>query len=183
MGEPTWSPTRYADGWTALVRAIAGQQLSVVSAEALFARLVALGGGAHVPDAAAILALDPEELRVAGGLSHAKTRYLRALAEHVVSGSLVLEELDALSDAEVEAALTAVPGIGPWSAHLFLMFQLGRPDVLAPGDLGVRKAVQRAWGLSALPTPREVELLAEPWRPYRTAACVLLWASLGAAPA
>ena len=121
-------------------------------------------------------------MRVAAGLSHAKTRSLRSLAEHVVSGELELDSLDALDDDEVMADLVAVKGIGAWSAHMFLMFQLGRPDVLAVGDLGIRRAVERAYGLDALPTPAELTALAEPWRPYRTMACRILWHWLGNTP-
>ena len=94
-----------------------------------------------------MLDADPEELRAAAGLSRAKTSYLRSLAEHVLDGSLELERLDELDDDTVIAELVAVKGIGEWSAHMFLMFQLGRPDVLAPGDLGIRRAIQLAYGL------------------------------------
>jgi DNA-3-methyladenine glycosylase II len=101
----------------------------------------------------------------------------------VLSGELELDRLQELSDEEVTAALTAVKGIGQWSADIFLMFSLGRPDVLAVGDLGIRRAVQRAYGLEDLPAAAELTALAEPWRPHRTAACLLLWSSLGNAPA
>ena len=138
--------------------------------------------GDQPPSTEQILHDDPDELRVAVGLSHAKVRYLRSLAEHLVSGELDLENLDELTDDEVVARLVTVKGIGEWSAHMFLMFQLARPDVLAVGDLGIRRAVERAYRLPGMPTPAELTALAEPWRPYRTAACLVLWNSLHNAP-
>jgi DNA-3-methyladenine glycosylase II len=179
-GEPNFRLPR-GDHYTALVRAIVGQQLSTSAARAIYGRLLERFGG-HPPTTEQILADDPEELRVAVGLSHAKVRYLRSLAEHVVSGELELDQLEQLSDEDVMAALVAVKGIGAWSAHMFLMFELGRPDVLAVGDLGIRRAAQRAYGLPALPTPAQLTELAEPWRPYRTAGCLVLWHSLSNAP-
>ena len=170
------------DVYAALVRAIVGQQLSTHAARAIYARLLERFGG-HPPTPQQILDDDPDELRVAAGLSHAKVRYLRSLAEHVAAGALEINRLTELSDEEVMAELVAVNGIGAWSAHIFLMFTLQRPDVLAVGDLGVRRAVQRAYGLPELPTPAELTKIAEPWRPYRTAACVVLWTSLDNAPA
>jgi DNA-3-methyladenine glycosylase II len=167
--------------YAALVRAIVGQQLSVHAARAIYDRLLARFDG-HPPTPKQILDDDPDALRVAAGLSHAKVRYLRSLAEHVLSGELELDRLEQLSDDDVMAELVAVKGIGAWSAHIFLMFTLGRPDVLAVGDLGIRRAVQRAYELPELPSAAELTELAEPWRPYRTAACVLLWHSLANAP-
>jgi DNA-3-methyladenine glycosylase II len=169
------------DVYAALVRAIVGQQLSVRAARAIYDRLLARFDG-HPPTPRQILDDDPDALRVAAGLSHAKVRYLRSLAEHVLSGELEIDRLEQLSDDEVMAELVAVKGIGAWSAHIFLMFTLGRPDVLAVGDLGIRRAVQRAYELPELPSAAELTELAEPWRPYRTAACVLLWHSLANAP-
>jgi len=179
-GVPAPRPPR-GDVYAALVRAIVGQQLSVCSARAIYGRLLERFGG-RPPTPQQILADEPDELRVAVGLSHAKTAYLRSLAEHVLSGELELDRLQELSDEEVAAELTAVKGIGEWSAHIFLMFTLGRPDVLAVGDLGIRRGAQRAYGLPELPTAAELTVLAEPWRPYRTAACVVLWHSLTNAP-
>lgn len=165
------------DHYGALVRSIVGQQLSVLAARAIYGRLTERFGG-RPPRPEEILADDPEELRTAAGLSHAKVGFLRSLAEHVVSGELELERLDELTDDEVIAELVAVKGLGTWSAHMFLMFQLERPDVLAIGDLGIRRAIERAYGLSELPSAAEMERLAEPWRPYRTLACRYLWRSL-----
>jgi DNA-3-methyladenine glycosylase II len=109
-------------------------------------------------------------------------RYLRSLAECVVTGQLELDRLEELPDDEVIAELTTVKGIGDWSAHMFLMFQLSRPDVLAVGDLGIRHAAQRAYDLPALPNAAELTKIAEPWRPYRTAGCLVLWHSLRTPP-
>ena len=165
------------DHYGALVRAIVGQQLSVKAARAIYGRLLERFSG-RPPTPAQILADDPEALRAAVGLSRAKVTFLRSLAEHVVSGELELERLDELDDERVSAELTAVKGIGQWSADMFLMFHLGRPDVLPVGDLGIRRAMQLAYGLPELPQPQEMERLAEPWRPHRTLACRYLWRSL-----
>jgi DNA-3-methyladenine glycosylase II len=169
------------DHYGALVRAIVGQQLSTRAADAIYGRLLAEFGG-RTPTPEEVLAADPEKLRVAAGLSHAKVNYLRSLAEHVVDGSLALDKLGRLSDDQVMAELVAVKGIGPWSAHMFLMFQLRRPDVLAVGDLGIRRAIMIAYGLPQLPTPAEIESIAEAWRPHRTLASLFLWRSVEATP-
>jgi DNA-3-methyladenine glycosylase II len=165
------------DHYGALVRAIVGQQLSVRAASAIYGRLTARFGG-RPPAPAEILADDPEELRAAAGLSRAKVGFLRSLAEHVISGELELERLEELSDEEVVAELVAVKGLGAWSAHMFLMFHLERPDVLPVGDLGIRRAIERAYALDALPEAVAIEAIAEPWRPHRTLACRYLWRSL-----
>jgi len=169
------------DHYGALVRAITGQQLSVLAARAIYGRLTARFQG-RPPTPQEILADDPEELRAAAGLSRAKVGFLRSLAEHVLSGELELARLDELPDDEVIAELVAVKGLGTWTAHMFLMFQLERPDVLAVGDLGIRRAIERAYGLAGLPDAAEIEALAEPWRPYRTLACRYLWRSLANEP-
>jgi DNA-3-methyladenine glycosylase II len=169
------------DHYGALVRAIVGQQLSVVAARAIYGRLTDRFGG-RPPTPREILDEEPEELRAAVGLSRAKVGFLRSLAEHVLSGQLELERLDELSDEDVIAELVAVKGLGEWTSHMFLMFQLERPDVLAVGDLGIRRAIERAWDLDALPGPAEIEALAESWRPYRTLACRYLWRSLANEP-
>ncbi len=168
--------------YAALVRSIVGQQLSVRAARAIYGRLLEQFGG-EPPTPEQILERDPEELRAAVGLSRAKVAFLRSLAEHVVGGSLDLDRLDTLPDDDVVAELVAVKGIGEWSAHMFLMFQLRRPDVLAVGDLGIRRAVERAYELDDLPSAADLVGLAEPWRPYRTHACLLLWHSLDNVPA
>jgi DNA-3-methyladenine glycosylase II len=172
---------RPADHYAGLVRTIVGQQLSTRVAQAIWLRVLDYFEQ-ELPTPAMILAADPDELRAAGGLSRAKTSYLRSLAEHVRSGALELDRLDQLDDETVIAELVAVKGLGEWSAHMFLMFQLGRPDVLAPGDLGIRKGVQIVYGLEQLPAPREVIAIAEAWRPYRTTACLYLWGAIDAKP-
>jgi DNA-3-methyladenine glycosylase II len=169
------------DYYAGLVRTICGQQLSTRAADAIWARVVGYFDG-EPPTPQAILAADPEALRAAGGLSRAKTAYLRSLAEHVLSGELELDRLETLDDDTVMAELTAVKGLGDWSAHMFLMFQLGRPDVLAPGDLGIRKGIQVVYELPEMPKPAEVTARAEPWRPYRTTACHYLWGAIDVKP-
>jgi DNA-3-methyladenine glycosylase II len=169
------------DHYGALVRTIVGQQLSTKAARAIYERLVDYFGG-HPPTPDQVLAADPAAMRAAAGLSHAKVGFLRSLAEHVLDGSLELDRLDVLPDEEVTAELVAVKGLGAWSADMFLMFHLRRPDVLAVGDLGIRRAVMLRYGLDALPTPAELESLGEPWRPHRTLACLYLWRSLDAQP-
>ncbi len=165
------------DHYGALVRTITGQQLSVLAARAIYGRLTDRFGG-RPPTPQEILNDEPEELRAAAGLSRAKVTYLRSLAEHVISGDLELERLDELSDEDVISELTAVKGLGLWSAQMFLMFHLSRPDVLPVGDLGIRRAIERAYDLEELPEPAAIEGIAEPWRPHRTLACRYLWRSL-----
>jgi len=173
---------RPTEHYGALVRAIVGQQLSTKAAAAIYRRLTDRFEG-RAPTPEEVLADDPEELRAAAGLSRAKVGFLRSLADHVLDGSLELDRLDSLGDEEVIAELVAVKGIGVWSAHMFLMFHLRRPDVLAVGDLGVRRAMMLAYGLPELPGVAWMESTAEPWRPYRTLACRYLWRSLDNEPA
>jgi DNA-3-methyladenine glycosylase II len=170
-----------SDSYSTLIRAIAGQQLSNRAAVAIYNKLLGRYGG-RAPSPTEILAEDPEQLRVAAGLSHAKVRYLRSLAEHVLDGSLELDRLGDLPDEEVIEQLVAVKGIGLWSAQMFLIIHLRRPDVLPVGDLGIRKAVMNLYDLPALPGPAELTEIGEPWRPYRTLASLFLWRSLHATP-
>lgn len=171
---------RPGDAYGALLRSIVGQQLSTKAAATIYRRMLELFDG-HAPTPKQLLAIDPDRIRAAG-LSRPKISYLRDLAEHVLNGELQLELLDDLPDEEVIEQLTAVKGIGEWSAHMFLMFHLGRPDVLPVGDQGIRRAVQVQYGLRKLPDPKRLEKIARPWRPYRTLACLYLWSSLDNKP-
>ena len=171
---------RPTDAYGILVRSIVGQQLSTRAASTIYGRVVELFGG-EVPAPAKLIAADPDTLRAAG-LSRAKVAYLRDLAERVEDGDLDLDHLTELSDDQVSEQLTAVKGIGQWSADMFLIFHLGRPDILAVGDLGIRRAAERAYGLKKIPDAKTLTRIAEPWRPYRSLACLYLWASLDNAP-
>jgi DNA-3-methyladenine glycosylase II len=168
------------DAYGVLVRSITGQQLSTKAAATIYGRLTELFGG-RTPSPQEILGTDPDQLR-AIGLSRAKAAYLRDLAEHIVDGELPIDELAELPDDEVMALLTGVKGLGRWTVDMFLMFHLGRPDVLPVGDLGIRKAIQVQYGLEELPKAAEMERIAEAWRPHRTLASLYLWESLDNRP-
>ena len=171
---------RPLEPYGALVRSIVGQQLSTKAARSIHERLIALFDG-RTPTPAELLAADPEEVRSVG-LSRSKVSYLRSLAVHVESGELELARLSELSDEDVSAELTAVKGLGQWSADMFLIFHLGRPDVLPVGDLGIRRAVERAYELPELPDAAKLTEIAEPWRPHRSLASLYLWRSLDNQP-
>lgn len=168
------------DAYGMLLRSVVGQQLSVKAAATIYGRVLDLFGGT-TPAPEQLLEVEPEALREVG-LSWRKVEYVRDLAEHVLSGELELDRLDQLSDDEVIAEITAVRGFGVWSAQMFLIFFLERPDVLPTGDLGIRKGAQAAYGLDEPPTPAALERLAEPWRPHRSLACIYLWESLANDP-
>jgi DNA-3-methyladenine glycosylase II len=160
-----------------LVRSIVYQQLSGKVASVIFGRLVAAAGGKLT--SSSILKLRPARMRAAG-LSAQKTAYIRDLARHTRDARVVFEALPSLSDEQVIEQLTTVKGVGVWTAHMFLIFALQRPDVLPTGDLGIRSAVRKAYGLAELPKPAEMETLATPWRPYCSVASWYLWRSLEA---
>ncbi len=160
----------------ALARAIIFQQLAGRAAAAIYERFIALFPGRSFPTPAQVLAVSDDELRRAG-LSRQKSMYLRDLAAHVANKSLNFHRFGAMSDDEIIVELTRVKGIGRWTAEMFLMFNLGRPDVLPLDDLGVRIAARQAYKLSALPTKRELEQIGERWRPYRSVATWYLWQS------
>jgi DNA-3-methyladenine glycosylase II len=164
----------------ALLHAVVNQQLSVKAGAAIYGRLTERFDD-RTPTPEQLLADDPEELRLAVGLSRSKVGFMRSLAEHILSGELELDRLDSLSDEDVMAELVAVKGIGEWTAHMFLMSHLHRPDVMAPGDLGIRRAIERAYSLEE-PDRETIERLAERWRPHRTLACRYLWRSLNNEP-
>jgi DNA-3-methyladenine glycosylase II len=163
------------DAFGTLIFQVAGQQLSVASTRAIISHLQERFGG-HMPSAAELLAADPQVLRDSG-FSTRKGQTLRALAERFVDGRLSDEALSRMSDEEVEAALTEVPGIGPWSAHGFLLVALDRPDVYLTGDIALRRAIQRVYEFDHVPTEDELSELSDRWRPYRSLAVSYLFAS------
>ena len=172
--------SQHTDPFKALVHAIMSQQLSSKAADTIARRFDGLFGG-RFPTPAEVLAMPHDRLRSVG-LSGAKARFIQDLAQRVVDGSLRLDALDTMSDADVVSALTTVKGIGRWTAEMFLMFRLHRPDVLPLGDLGIVKAIQKAYRLRKRPTPERMVRLGESWRPYRSVACWYLWASLDNKP-
>lgn len=163
-----------AGAWAELVSAVVGQQLSNKAARSILDRLLALVG--DPPDPEKLATTDPDTLRTAG-LSRVKANSLHALGRSVVAGDIVVADLDEMEDAAVLETLCALPGIGPWTAGMVLVFGLGRPDVLLPADLGVRKGVQMAYRLDKLPSPKKVAELSKKheWHPYATAANFYLW--------
>jgi DNA-3-methyladenine glycosylase II len=168
------------DAYGMLLRSVVGQQLSAKAAATIYGRVLELFGGA-TPRPEQLLEVEPERLREAG-LSGRKVEYVRDLASHVLSGELELDRLSTLSDEEVTAEITAIRGFGVWSAQMFLIFFLERPDVLPTGDLGIRNAVKAVYELDEVPDPAELTRIAEPWRPNRTLACIYLWESLANEP-
>jgi DNA-3-methyladenine glycosylase II len=170
------------DHYGALVRAIVGQQLSVSAARSIYGRLTERYGG-RTPTPAELLADDAEAVRAAAGLSRGKVVFLRDLAERLESGDLRLNDIEDAPDDEVARRLLEVKGVGQWTVDMYLIFHLGRPDVLPVGDLGIRRAAMLAYGLRKLPRPERLVKLARPWRPWRSVASWYLWASLRAVPA
>ena len=164
------------DHLTALARAIVGQQLSSKAAATIFARFAALFPGALIT-APGLDRLEDQTLRGVG-LSGQKLAYMRDLSARLSDGRLQLDDLDLLSDEAVVERLTAVKGFGRWTAEMFLMFRLHRPDVLPVGDLGIMNAVQRLYRLRKRPNPKKLLQIGETWRPYRSVACWYLWQSL-----
>jgi DNA-3-methyladenine glycosylase II len=174
------SEERPADAYGALLRAIVGQQLSTKAARTIYLRVLDLFGGV-TPSPQQLLDAGEQDLRGAG-LSGRKVEYIRDLAAHVLSGELELDRLDQLGDEEAIEEIVAVRGLGRWTAEMFLIFHLERPDVLSGGDLGIRKAIQIEYGLEEMPTPTEVTERGERWRPHRSLASLYLWESLAAVP-
>lgn len=168
------------DPWEALARAIVGQQLSTRAAASIWNKLLAIFGGS-MPTPEEFLRRRRTTLLKAG-LSRAKVEYLRDLALRIKDGRLDLARLKDLSDEDICSELVEVKGIGRWSAEMFLIFHLGRHDVISAGDLGIRRAIQVAYGLDDLPGPDDIDRLAEPWRPHRTLAGLYLWRSLSNTP-
>lgn len=174
VGRCRLADSRRHDPFAGLVRVILSQQLSSKVAETLFARVVSIAGGPEAVTPARLLAVPPDALRAAG-VSRPKIGYIRDLAARVSDGRLNLTALDDLSDDAVSEALTEVRGLGRWSAEMFLIFRLNRPDILPVGDLGIVKGMQQLFGMRRLPKPRTMVRLAEPWRPYRSIASWYLW--------
>ena len=170
---------QHTDPFRALVQAIISQQLSTRAAATIEGRFSGLFGGVPTPRH---VAETPDVQLRAVGLSSQKVRYIRDLCQRVEDGSLPLASLDHLPDDDVIAVLTQVKGIGRWTAEMFLMFRLHRPDVLPVNDLGIVKAVQREYRMRTLPTPKRLLRLGESWRPFRSVACWYLWASLDNTP-
>jgi DNA-3-methyladenine glycosylase II len=166
--------SRTREPFAALIRAILAQQLSGKAADTIHGRVVALVGGLEHLTPAAVLAADPLALRAAG-VSRPKISYMRDLAERVADGRLDLHALEHASDDAVIEAITAVKGLGRWSAEMFLMFRLNRPDVFPTGDLGIVKGVQKLLGMKRRPAARTMVRVAETWRPYRSVAAWYLW--------
>jgi DNA-3-methyladenine glycosylase II len=174
------SEERPADAYGALLRAIVGQQLSTKAARTIYLRVLDIFDGS-TPAPEQLLEASEEDLRGAG-LSGRKVEYIRDLASHVLSGELELDRLEELADEEAISEIVAVRGLGRWTAEMFLLFHLKRPDVLSGGDLGIRKAVQVEYGLDEMPAPERVVEIGEPWRPHRSLASLYLWESLAAVP-
>lgn len=167
----------HKDYYRQLVRSVIGQQLSVKAAATIFERFKALFSS-DFPSPDQILVTTHDKLRSVG-LSQAKASYVRDLAQHIVDGQLELEKFDSMSNDEIIAELTAVKGIGEWTAHMFLMFAMARLDVLAVGDLGIKIGVKKLYGLKQLPTAEQIRELADKnnWHPYETVACWYVWHS------
>jgi DNA-3-methyladenine glycosylase II len=163
------------DHFSALVRAITGQQLSTKAASTIYGRLIALMPDGVTPGA--LSTLTDQQMR-AVGMSRQKVAYFRDLCDKALSGAVALDSLDSMTDDEVIAALTQVKGIGRWSAEMFLMFRLHRPDVLPVDDLGIVNAVKNVYGLRKRPTADRIRKIGEAWRPYRSVASWYLWRTL-----
>jgi DNA-3-methyladenine glycosylase II len=160
--------------YEALIRSILYQQLAGPAAAAIERRFLALCGG--IPQPARLAAMTDEELRTAG-ISRQKASYFRSIGEHFANGVLSDRKLMRASDEEVIEAVTRIRGVGRWTADMLLMFCLGRPDVLPVGDLGIQNSMRAVYNLDGALTAARMAELAEPWRPYRSAACWYLWRS------
>jgi len=168
-----YRPRPAMDHYESLLRTILFQQLNGKAASSIQARWMALYGDRY-PTPTELLATTDEAFRTAG-ISRQKTGYLRDVAERTLAGSLDLRNVEALPDEEIITQITAVKGLGEWSAHMFLMFQLGRPDILPIGDFGVRNGMKIAYALPEMPTPAQAREIGEPWAPYRSVASWYMW--------
>lgn len=166
-------------GFMVLLRVIVGQQLSVKAAATIWGRVEALGGDNAVPEDYA--RISDEDLRTAG-LSRQKVSYFRSLCDEVISGSLNIDALASMNDEDAITAITAVKGLGVWSAHMYLMFSLGRADIWPVGDLAVRIGAARIAGGPERPTEKQAQEIGERWRPYRSSVALLSWHFYANAP-
>lgn len=178
VGRCTFAPAEHLGHFTAISRSIIFQQLSGKAATTIYNRFATLFPN-DTPVADVFEAISDDQLRAAG-LSRQKIGYLRDFAARVNAGEIAIDTLHELSDDEIIAALVAVKGIGRWTAQMFLMFRLGRPDVLPDLDLGIQKGIQRAYRMRKPPTPKRVIEIGRKWAPYRTVASWYLWRSLDA---
>jgi DNA-3-methyladenine glycosylase II len=168
---------RTKDRFEALARIVTGQQVSTAAARTVWGRVVEAFDGVPAPEH---LAEEDAEAKLrAAGLSGRKASYIIGIAESIIAGELRLDELDEASDEDVMATLVALRGLGPWSAEMFMLFDLGRPDVFSGGDLGLRYGIRIAYGMEEAPTPEEAIAIAERWRPNRSLASLYLWAAAG----
>ncbi len=179
-GPCTIEPHR--DYYRELVESIVGQQLSVKAASAIRHKFLELFDGTF-PEPRAILNKTPEELRAAG-LSWAKAKYIQDLAQHVLDGRIKFDHFDSLSNDEIIAELTDIKGVGEWTAHMFLMFLMGRLDVLPVGDLGIKNGIRALYNLKTVPTPDQIRKIAKKyhWHPYESVASWYIWQSLDNKP-
>ncbi len=169
---------RTTDRFEALARIVTGQQVSTAAARTVWGRVVEGFGG--VPSPEQLASEDAESKLRAAGLSGRKASYIVGIAEAIVAGDLRLNELDEAADDEVMETLVSLRGLGPWSAEMFMLFDLGRPDVFSGGDLGLRHGIRIAYGMEQAPTPAEAAAIAERWRPNRSLASLYLWAAASA---
>lgn len=179
VGECGLKPGARGDHFTTLVRAIVGQQLSAKAAETIWKRMVALHLNGRRVRPEDVLALSDSELRQAG-MSNAKVAYVKDLAAKVAARDVMLDRLSRMTDEAITSSLTSVKGVGRWTVDMFLIFKLGRPDVWPIGDLGIRNAVERAYGIE--PTKENLVAVAQPWRPWRSVASWYLWRTLAPLP-
>jgi DNA-3-methyladenine glycosylase II len=173
--------SRMRGHFEALVEAIVSQQLSVKAADTIFKRFAALTPGKKFPTPQQVLAMPARKIRNVG-LSNMKISFVKDLSKKVLDKTVDLKNMETWSDEQVMEHLTAVKGIGKWTAEMFLIFALGREDVFSYGDLGLRNAIKKAYGLKKQPTERQAEKLALRWKPYRSLASRYLWASLDNKP-
>jgi DNA-3-methyladenine glycosylase II len=168
---------RHDDRFLAIARIITGQQVSTAAARTIWGRVLEAFGGA--PTAEAVAAEGAEDTLRGAGLSGRKASYVAGVARAIVAGELRPDELEDMDDEAVIETLTALKGLGRWSAEMFLIFDLGRPDVFSGGDLGLRHGIRIAYGMDEPPTPQEAEEIAERWSPHRSLASLYLWEAVG----